>query len=750
MKKVVLLIILAVAWSKVSSQIDLLKRYNVIWNTPSENSMGSMPIGNGDIGANVWVDKRGDVNFYISKTDLWSENGQLLKLGLIKISLDPAPSVNSHFSQELLLGKGMIHINYGNCIIDFRVDANNPAVLVNIESSKPIKTRVSFNTWRKKRRMIDGLELSTVYGVKDRLAKDKNCNKEIWQGSDVIIPKVNSILWYHHNDNSHWKENMVLQSLGDFMKTTTDPLLERTFGGLVRGKGMISESDTALISSRPVRSQHISITILTDLCNTNEFEARIFSLASAIEAFPEKKRLPAHESWWKQFWERSYIFVSSEDEVENKKADAVTRGYVLQRYINACAGRGKYPIKFNGSIFTVDCFNRNDNFRGFDADFRHWGGPYWWQNTRLPYWTMLISGDFDLMKPFFGMYFDNLALRKFATRKYYQHEGAFFPETMNFWGTYTTECYGCDRTGLSPGFVNNRYIRYYWQGSLEMSMIMFDYYSFTGRGSFARDTLIPYVTAALDFFNSHWQRGEDGKILFTPAMSLETFHSAVNPLPEIAGIRAVAQRFLDLDLFSDNDKRRRYIKLINDLPSNPQKIVENDTLIAPAGEYGNPENAENPELYSVFPYRQFGIGKTNLDLAMRTYRSRTNKENSGWQQNSIQAAYLGLSEEAASMIFDSFSHWDSNFRFPAFWGPNYDWTPDQDHGSVAMNALQRMIIQYDNGSVHLLPSWPEKWNVIFRVNAPDNMKIEGEFRNGKVINLKTNNSSQKVICHKNL
>jgi hypothetical protein len=31
-----------------------LAEYNVQWNTPGINSQGSMPIGNGDIGANVW------------------------------------------------------------------------------------------------------------------------------------------------------------------------------------------------------------------------------------------------------------------------------------------------------------------------------------------------------------------------------------------------------------------------------------------------------------------------------------------------------------------------------------------------------------------------------------------------------------------------------------------------------------------------------------------------------------------------
>src|SRR5580693_5183646 len=45
--------------------------YDVSWNTPGPNSAASMPLGNGDIGLNVWVEPEGDVLFYISKTDAW-------------------------------------------------------------------------------------------------------------------------------------------------------------------------------------------------------------------------------------------------------------------------------------------------------------------------------------------------------------------------------------------------------------------------------------------------------------------------------------------------------------------------------------------------------------------------------------------------------------------------------------------------------------------------------------------------------
>jgi hypothetical protein len=64
-------------------------RCNVVWETPSKGPWGSMPIGNGDIGMNVWVEEDGDLLFYIGRSDLWSENGRLLKLGRVRVRFRP-------------------------------------------------------------------------------------------------------------------------------------------------------------------------------------------------------------------------------------------------------------------------------------------------------------------------------------------------------------------------------------------------------------------------------------------------------------------------------------------------------------------------------------------------------------------------------------------------------------------------------------------------------------------------------------
>ena len=274
--------------------------------------------------------------------------------------------------------------------------------------------------------------------------------------------------------------------------------------------------------------------------------------AKRVDAVPIKEAYAEHCRWWAAFWQRSWIVIEArfpKDEKAASLAHGVSQGYALQRFLLACGGRGAYPMKFNGSIFNV-CGS------GYDADYRLWGGPYWFQNTRLVYWPLLASGDADLLQPFFAMYRDILPLAERRTRIYYGHEGVFFPETMHFWGVYHNSNYGWGQK-KELGLTDNTYIRRYWQGGLELVMMMLDYYDITGDKVFLHETLLPIGTGVIAFFDRHWPRDAEGKIRFEPAQALETYHAAVNPLPEIAGLRAILPRMLALPHDGMADRQRQ-------------------------------------------------------------------------------------------------------------------------------------------------------------------------------------------------
>jgi hypothetical protein len=705
----------------------------VVWTSPSKDSRGSMPIGNGEIGANVWVEESGDLLFYLSRTDSWSENCRLLKLGKIRVALTPNPiPEGTSFSQTLDVDQGEILIRFKgdeqDLTIQFAVDANHSVVTVDVESSQPIEATVSLEHWRTSRRELEGADVHSAYGILGRIFVEPDT---------ILGNQKNQIVWHHRNERSIWRANMELQALGTLAQKQADPLLRRTFGASIEGDGLISQSPTSLKSAEPAHEIHVAIYSLTAQTETAEHWLEQLKLsAKQIESTSRDERKAAHREWWRAFWDRSYIRISTNDDDDKQVLANINRGYRLQRFMNACAGRGAFPIKFNGSIFTVDTLDHEDRFKGFDADYRQWGGPYWWQNTRLPYWSMLESGDLDLMMPLFKMFSASLETRKAATQKYYGHDGAFFPETQYFWGAYTESNYGADRSEMPDGLTKNLFIRYYWQGGLELSLMMLDYFAFTGDEEFAERSMLPLASEILTFFDEHWERGSDGKIRFDPAMALETYREAVNPLVEIVGIQKVCEEMLALpESMTTEEQRSRWRRLISELPPVPMGELEGEPVLAPAESYTGKQNIENPELYAIFPYRRYGLGKPDLEMARRTFVNRLVKNTGGWQQNAIKAAYLGLTKEAAKMVGQNFSSKSGQHRFPAMWGPNYDWTPDQCHGGVAMIALQRMLLQYEGGKIRVLPAWPKHWDVEFKLHAPRQTTIEGRVENGNLVDM---------------
>ncbi len=410
----------------------------------------------------------------------------------------------------------------------------------------------------------------------------------------------------------------------------------------------------------------------------------------------------------------------------------VSQGYALQRFITACAGRGGAPIKFNGSIFTVDSRETNEVF---DPDYRRWGGPYWFQNTRLAYWPMLRAGDLEMLQPLFRMYLAALPLAEARTRHYFGHGGAFFPETMTFWGGYADENYGWHREGKPVGQVDNTYIRYYYDGALELLALMLAAWDHARADDLLQAQLLPFARAILSFYDEHYER-VNGKLHIAPSQALETWQHANDPLPPNAGLHRTLDLLLALPIGPTATDRQTWTRLRAELPPIPQGEADGQPVLLPAAEIlENTRNSENPELYAIFPYHLYGVGLPDLALARTTFAQRRVKRTGGWTQDAIQAAYLGLTDQAAHDVVQNFATHHGGSRFPAFWGPNYDWIPDQDHGGVAMLALQSMLLQEVGEKLLLLPAWPANWDVAFKLHAGANTVVEGEWREGALQHL---------------
>jgi hypothetical protein len=681
-----------------------LDQYNVVWTAPSADSGGSMPVGNGDVALNVWAEKNGDIVFYIGKNDAWSEDLTspsygaygLIKVGRVRVSLSPSPFAGTAGGcrQELKFREGTWEVSAGaagrQSTVSVWVDANRPVIHVQSASADPVQMKVTMESWR--------------------------TAPTQWLGADTVLPsQKNRIAWYYLNSNKE-----------------IPGLINRTIGAVVEGEGLVSK-DPVTLESAAGTSQHVAVHTLTAQCpSPSQWLEKLNAQIAATNSTPLETARREHLQWWDRFWERSHIFITG-----GEKAREVTTGYLGQRYINACSSRGEFPIKFNGSLFVIESKGpivvrdkkkeKPDILMPGTADYRGWGYQYWFQNTRPSYWPMMASGDFDLMQPFFRMYRAMLESNSRQVREFYGHDGAYFRETAPFWG-------GLNK--IMPDTPGG-YTTHYYTPILEYGAMALDYFAYTGDTTFARNTLIPMADAGVTFFDKHFKRDANGKLFISPANAIETFWKVNNPTPDVAGLRWVLTGLLALpeDLTSAG-MRQHWKKLLADLPPIAMGESEGKKVILPHGSslIGH-RNMENPELYAVYPFRLYGLGKPDYELAQNTFQARHNKWFGCWSQNAIQAALIGDSATAKSGVIKHLTARDRRLRFPAFWPAGFDYAPDEDNGGNGLNALQTMLVQFDGRRILVLPAWPQDWDVDFKLHAPFQTTVSGSYQQGKLVSL---------------
>ncbi|WP_443947332.1 DUF5703 domain-containing protein [Pedobacter sp. AW1-32] len=723
---------------------------NVIWTTQSRNSSESMPVGGRDIGLNLWVEK-GEVYLYLSRSGTFDENNSLLKLGRIKLKFSPNPFEGKTFKQELILKDGYAQISgvEGKLSIQLKVWAEvfNPVVHLETKSNQNIITEAIYESWRFEDRILKG--------------KENNQNSYKWapQGivktfKDEISFKNNTVLFYHQNKSETVFDVTVKQQGLENRKTELfNPLKNLIFGGSMQGDGMRSAGNYngkyqntafkawAIKSVKPTKTAHIKISFHTAKTESVQL------WEDALRKIPVNSDQKASIKWWNDFWKKSFIYVNSAD----KAANQASKNYQLFRYMLGCNAFGQYPTKFNGGLFTFDPA-LTDSTLNFTPDFRNWGGgTHTAQNQRLVYWPMLKSGDFDLMKPQFDFYLNVLKNAEIRTENAWAHKGASFSEQLENFGLPNPAEYGWKRPAdFNKGMEYNAWLEYEWDTVLEFCMMMLETNRYAGKDI---NQYLPLIESVLTFFNEHYmylakERGAkafdaNGHLVLYPGSAAETYKMAYNSTSTIAALKTVLERLIEYPLLAEN-KRAEWKKMLVTIPPINFTSFNGHTTIAPAKLWERINNTESPQLYPVFPWGIFGVGKPGLDTARNTYQYDPDvvrfKSHIGWKQDNIFAARLGLVEEAAKLTTAKLKN--AERRFPTFWGPGFDWTPDHNWGGSGMIGLQEMLMQCDGKKIYLFPAWPKSWDVHFKLFAPNRTTVEASLKNGKLIKLKVSPQSR--------
>lgn len=723
----------------IRENIDI---YDIVWNSQSKDATGSMPLGGGKLGLNVWVEND-DLLMYVGHPDSRLENQKLIKLGRIRIKLSPTP-FKIKFEQHLELKLSCINLSgeteKGRAVnLKLWVDVYNPVVHVDIKSDEPINVEIAYESW-----FFDAYQIN------------------------------NGLEWIYRHDSTknNLPQKIKNQKLEAIADKINDPLKNMTMGGRIIADGLVYngyESSIYMntpfsrwksVTKKPVKN--LDLRILVNVSN-NESQSAWKTAVDELEVRTgntSTTNFDKTSAWWSQFWDRSHIIINPEKS-ENDSAWQVGRNYQLYRYLLGCNSRGENPTLFNGGIFTFD--NPMGDFSAFGASSPNPDERAWWdclfmaQNQRLVYWPMIKSGDYDLLKIGLDFYRDRTELAKARSKHFFDVEGTPFPESIDIYGIMAA----CPS---DSGHHGCEHLTYHYTSSLEFAFMMLENYRF-----FKKDIKesLPAIIGVLQFYDNYYQKESikisgkpldaNGKLVIYPGNACEYGIGAKNHVDAISGLVALTRGLLKLDSKELTPEEIKWLNSFYERIPNMPIMQKNGYKYLPVAEsfqkIGNPN--EFTQLYALFPFHIYGVGMPNMEIALNTWQYGTDndsiqKEFMCWKYSNIGTACLGLTDVAKNYAINKFlyppiipfmsaAYGDVGrfrARFPAFWVTYpFDHFPDMDHGGCSMIGLQEMLMQTPNDQIILLPAWPTEWDVDFKLHAPHQTIVEGSVKNGKIISI---------------
>ena len=669
-------------------------QYNVVWNKQSSMPVESMPLsGSKGYGANVWVEN-GDIYCYLGSSESYDENGDLLKLGALRIHLDPNPFVsNGIFKQELDLSSGKITItgkspDRKEAKVSLWYDTQDATFFIKSESLFKTQCKVSFATWRTNPDTVN------------------NDNWDIASRLSVILPdaveqKGNSILWYHQNDNNRLvvKKMVELQKLTEYSNVIQPFTEDLIFGGMVVGKNMKANGSENIqwldwkgkawhLESKSSSKLH-EIAIVTKV--EKEKSIQVWKKKLTDEACTKFSKIASSEKnsseWWQSFWNKSNISVNPTAN-STDSGWQIGRNYQLFRYMLACNRGRRIPLKFNGGIFNVGALDRSkieslvNNKDGYwpdlnvMPDYRRWGNMFMGQNQRLIGWPSLATGDFELVTPSLDFYADRLKVAEARSQSYWKHGGAAFVEILSLYGL------PCQNLASDHGPITARHLAYHFSMQIEFAWMAIQWSNYSGKSI---DAYLPFIESVVRFYDEHYRKenlqrigkelDEKGKLVLYPMNSLEAFPDVTDPVEVVAGLKKVTEALLKMNDNQIPVSTRKYIAEVStQIPAINFGLKNGKQIIMPAKIYHEGMNlADFPEMYTVWPYSIFSVGKKiGFEEANNTWENLSEDRAKkalfweSWSCTPIYAALMGRTTDAKRLITEKLSDKNSPSKFSAF------------------------------------------------------------------------------------
>jgi len=708
-----------------------LSKHDIVYKTPAYEGFEGFPVGNGDMGGMVWNTNNG-LEVQINKNDLFDqsheENRSTLRGG-VRLNIDlGAPGFEwtylDDFDGRLSLKNAEVVMKAKTPFMESRIDTwvapDKNVWCFSIKASsfdhlkEGTKIRVSLERWGS--RAFPGWY---GYFSKDTKSGLGNANSII-VGKDIVLEEAFQGLRF----------SVVCRILDE--ETTPE----------------IISSNRLELETKDKQPNH-DITVIVSIVTSNESETPTQSailLLNDFEKLTVQKEKEIHQKWWKDYWSQSFV---------NLENDYIENIYYFRRYLMGSSSRGKFPVIFNGGLWT------------WNHDVRNWVTQHHW-NTQQQYWGLCAQNDCELMLPYLNTYFRLMPQAEEHAKLRGAGNAILWSEPHDLFGSMTFWERGDMLNNFTPA---SQIAGYFW-----------DYYQFTCDTAFLAQKGYPFMKKAAEFYMQklQWDSLKNEYFIF-PSQPYENPRSnnLRNPITDRNVIIANFTNCIKaaMILRTDKAKIKQWQQIVNHLWPVPYQTVPDvgeviahawypDGSIFPKVEERGPWLSHmSASTSSVFPANILGIDqKNNREFnAMTAMISHRPPQVNAISPEPIVAARLGMGNEALKMmqngirrlqhfpqgLFYNIDHWynlslymDSVKRPDITTQRDYIYDERAHYPnklpaktfiqcgleplSIYGAAVNEMLLQSNEGKIRVFPAIPDDWATSFKLLARGTFVVSSE------------------------
>ncbi|MGE5613816.1 MAG: CBM35 domain-containing protein [Bacillota bacterium] len=757
---------------------ELIGRSDLTYNGRITTGTQGMPVANGRFGGPVWQSSENTLSMQLNHTDTFMFNDASAAskdhvnsgggaLGRVHVGFGPGSVFNSATQNRLSLYDARLSIIGAGVNVNVIPDMNSNVIAIQITDNRASPQPITIDL---------------------TMLRDAN---QVW-GAHTAVSTLST-----HSDNKTIVLEQVIQEPCDTGITVNDHYVNTAVAVTVQGRNVSSISNstvgnrTARRLNLPAQNGTFTIIIGGDSTMSRTVSAKNNAIAYAVNSPTYDNIYNSSKAWWSSFWRRSYVFLPSRPNFEQR------RNYYM--YLAAISNRGNYPSKYNGGIWIGE------------EDRRDWGSFYWNWNQDSLYQPLMAAGHMDLLDPMFRMRESSFGQYQVHASQMWGASGIYIGETAGILGWETLPAAIADsvrayytfssgtrsqeftdmtmrRNRYLPvwnwnifGASNNQasFVTHTMMATQETAEYYWQKYCHTKDLNWLRDHAYPFIRGAAELYRTYpgFRKEADGKYHFYNTNLHEHIWAGKDVIDDLAMARGVfavvikASELLGVDadmrpLWADcRDNLARY-----PLRSDPGALWAASTNPALASQLATSEPAfaqglspaffirdlhgtESPIFKMLEKYdllnletRDQGLDGGNWAIALNTYLHSPGYMNqvinnvvdrNGSSRFHIDAAKLGRADDVAKILDTQYGVFTINGVYPNLLFDQGDYYSAEGYGTFSaaiQEALNQSLSPTPTGDpvIRVFPAWPTAWDAKYKLHAKDGFVVSSSMKSGDI------------------